>query len=76
MLFQLCTYQTSQDENKLFGLAKMVTGFNCYDVAYIIDLDIGNKVPSDNLWNYDLLESPLAYIDTNYNKTVEKKEGK
>lgn len=62
MQFQSCLYKEKESDEWKHGIARMATGFDTYDVSYIIDVVNGKKLPE--VWNYRLFNGPLQYIDT------------
>ncbi len=46
------------------GLAKMKSGFNCYDVEFILDAVTGERIKK--VFDYELRNRPLSYMDFDY----------
>lgn len=67
MKLQLCKYRALDVSETRDGLAIMKTSFDLYDVECIIDLQ--TRAVLENIWTYTLIQSPMAYIDTEYWKS-------
>lgn len=66
MQFQLCHYKVVSNKPKKFklGIAKLNTGFNSCDVVWIADAVTGEVITPNELYDYLLINAPLAHIDT------------
>lgn len=64
MKFQACTYTRTKADSRHFGIAKLNLSFGDCDVAWIVDAETGEK--QKKIWEYWLLDQPLAFIDTEY----------
>ena len=66
MQIQTCAYRSEKGGAYKTGLAFMKSGFNSYDVLYIVDIETGEKVPYEGVFDYTLRTGPMDYIDTEY----------
>lgn len=66
MLFQLCHYSLVGEPDHRPGLARMASGFDCYDVVWVVDAITGKVVRKSELNSYTLFTGPLAQIDSEY----------
>ncbi len=64
MKWQLCQYCRRNGDAWQDGIAAL-TEFGTHDIKFIVDSD-GMRLKFSQVYNYRLVESPLAYIDSNY----------
>lgn len=62
--FQLCRYKAKEGGAWRFGIAWLNFDFGTSDVGTIIDCDTATV--ADDVWDYELIERPLSYIDLAY----------
>jgi len=60
--YQRCRYQANKFADWKDGLAKVKT-FGVHDVEFILNAETGKRL--DEIWDYKLLEGPLAYLAIN-----------
>ncbi len=61
MKAQLCWYRQRFSPDRVTAIA-FLKDFNCYDVEFIVD-GLGRKIPGDEVWEYEFINGPNAYID-------------
>jgi hypothetical protein len=62
MKLQRCVFRAEKDGEWKDGIAQLKFSWGCHDVSWIVDCNSGYKY--GNIWDYQLLDGPGCYINT------------